>query len=43
MILISGTQGEPMSALSRAAVDNHKHARIAAGRHGHPEFARDSG
>ena len=31
MILISGTQGEPMSALSRAAVDNHKHARIAAG------------
>ena len=33
MILISGTQGEPMSALSRAAVDNHKHARIDAGRH----------
>ncbi len=31
MILISGTQGEPMSALSRAAVDNHKHARIAPG------------
>jgi ribonuclease J len=29
--LISGTQGEPMSALSRAAVDNHKHARIQAG------------
>ena len=27
-ILISGTQGEPMSALSRAAVDSHKHARI---------------
>jgi ribonuclease J len=27
-VLISGTQGEPMSALSRAAVDNHKHARI---------------
>jgi len=26
MLLISGTQGEPMSALSRAAVDNHKHA-----------------
>ena len=34
MVLISGTQGEPMSALSRAAVDNHKHARIDAGRHG---------
>src|SRR5580698_7657896 len=31
MIMISGTQGEPMSALSRAAVDNHKHARIAPG------------
>ena len=30
-VLISGTQGEPMSALSRAAVDNHKHARILAG------------
>ncbi|HWZ42743.1 MAG TPA: ribonuclease J [Candidatus Saccharimonadales bacterium] len=29
--LISGTQGEPMSALSRAAVDNHKHARIERG------------
>jgi ribonuclease J len=29
--LISGTQGEPMSALYRAAVDNHKHARIEAG------------
>jgi ribonuclease J len=31
MILISGTQGEPMSALSRTAVDNHKHARVDAG------------
>jgi ribonuclease J len=31
MVMISGTQGEPMSALSRAAVDNHKHARIDAG------------
>ena len=31
MVLISGTQGEPMSALSRAAVDNHKHARIEQG------------
>jgi ribonuclease J len=31
LVLISGTQGEPMSALSRAAVNNHKHARIDAG------------
>jgi ribonuclease J len=31
MVLISGTQGEPMSALSRAAVDNHKHAKIMPG------------
>ena len=31
MILISGTQGEPMSALSRAAVDNHRHAHIDPG------------
>jgi ribonuclease J len=31
LVLISGTQGEPMSALSRAAVDNHKHARIDKG------------
>jgi len=30
-VLISGTQGEPMSALSRAAVDNHKHAKIQTG------------
>src|ERR1700756_1952876 len=30
-VLISGTQGEPMSALSRSAVDNHKHAKIEKG------------
>src|SRR5215469_16762406 len=30
-ILISGTQGEPMSALARVAVDNHKHVSIDAG------------
>jgi ribonuclease J len=30
-VMISGTQGEPMSALSRAAVDNHKHAKIEEG------------
>ena len=30
-VLITGTQGEPMSALSRAAVANHKFARIDPG------------
>jgi ribonuclease J len=30
-VLIAGTQGEPMSALSRAAVDSHKHAKIEKG------------
>ncbi|HXS97368.1 MAG TPA: ribonuclease J [Candidatus Limnocylindrales bacterium] len=29
--LISGTQGEPMSALARVAVDNHKHASVERG------------
>ena len=30
-VLISGTQGEPMSALSRVAVDSHKHISINRG------------
>jgi ribonuclease J len=30
-VLISGTQGEPMSALSRLAVDNHKHLSVTPG------------
>jgi ribonuclease J len=30
-VLISGTQGEPMSALSRVAVDSHKHISITPG------------
>jgi len=30
-VLIGGSQGEPMSSLSRAAVNNHKHARIEPG------------
>jgi ribonuclease J len=31
LIMISGTQGEPMSALSRAALNNHKFAKVDAG------------
>src|SRR5215813_12189483 len=30
-MLISGTQGEPMSALARVAVDNHKHVSVEKG------------
>jgi ribonuclease J len=30
-VIISGTQGEPMSALSRVAVDNHKHLYLEPG------------
>jgi ribonuclease J len=30
-IVASGTQGEPMSALSRVAVDNHKHLSVESG------------
>jgi len=30
-VVVSGTQGEPMSALSRVAVDNHKHLYIQPG------------
>jgi hypothetical protein len=29
--LVSGTQGEPMSALARVAVDNHKHISVERG------------
>jgi ribonuclease J len=31
VVLISGTQGEPMSALSRVSVDNHKHITVEQG------------
>jgi ribonuclease J len=30
-VIVSGTQGEPMSALSRVAVDNHKHLYLQKG------------
>src|SRR6516225_389259 len=30
-VVVSGTQGEPMSAMSRVAVDNHKHLTIENG------------
>lgn len=31
VLLVTGCQGEPMSVLSRMAVDNHKQARISSG------------
>ena len=31
VVVVSGTQGEPMSAMSRVAVDNHKHLSIQNG------------
>jgi ribonuclease J len=31
VVVVSGSQGEPMSALSRVAVDNHKHLSIGRG------------
>ncbi len=30
-VVVSGTQGEPMSAMSRVAVDNHKHLTLETG------------
>jgi ribonuclease J len=30
-VVVSGTQGEPMSAMSRVAVDNHKHLSLETG------------
>lgn len=30
-VVVSGTQGEPMSAMSRVAVDNHKHLSLEEG------------
>ena len=31
VVIVSGTQGEPMSALSRVAVDNHKNMKLERG------------
>jgi len=31
VVVVSGTQGEPMSAMSRVAVDSHKHLRLERG------------
>ena len=41
-VVVSGTQGEPMSALSRVAVDNHKNLSVETGRYGGAELAHHS-
>jgi ribonuclease J len=33
VVVVSGTQGEPMSAMSRIAVDSHKNLSLDSGRH----------
>ena len=43
VVVVSGTQGEPMSALSRVAVDNHKNLSIERGRYRGAERAHHSG
>ena len=42
VILASGTQAEPMSALSRIAVDNHRLSRLGRKRHRHSFLAHHS-